>query len=87
MKNTNIVLAENQMTAFDPKYGRRYIAITAPTTFKRTGAKACACWECDVKTGGRLCKALPCRGDSERKPVRNDRRNMIWVRRVPEVHK
>jgi hypothetical protein len=83
----NVILSKDEMTAFDKKYGKRYQAIPAPTTFKVKGACACACWECSVKTGGRLCKALPCHPDSVSKPCREDGLQKIWIRKQPEIQK
>lgn len=87
MKNDQVILSKDEMYAYDPKSGRRYVAIPAPTTFKGKGARACACWECEVKTGGRICKQLPCLPDSVSKPCRDDGRQMIWVRKLSEGQK
>lgn len=87
MKNDKVILSKDEMYAYDPKYGKRYVAVPAPNKFNVKGARACACWECSVKTGGRLCKSFPCNPDSVSKPCREDGQKMIWIRKQPEIQK
>lgn len=87
MKNDKVILSKDEMYAYDPKYGKRYVAVPAPTKFNVKGARACSCWECSVKTGGRLCKSLPCHPDSVSKPCREDGLQMIWILKNTEIQK
>jgi hypothetical protein len=75
----NVVISDDQMTAFDTKYGKRYQAIVS-----KAGD---GCRGCNVRQGRRLCLALPCSNGSNFKPVRKDGQETVWIHKQPEIQK